>query len=271
MDLNQALKVFGIDEGFFQDKAELKVAFRKLSMIRHPDLGGSDLKFIELQSAYNYLLPKVLETCTTILEKTIEGDLVSDLGKGYSNDILDVGSCDTCHGKGYHVYHGSGHVLGEEDCSICGGVGLFSYPCKYCKGSGKYRKTDQHREIDCRACGGTGRFYPVNKYHDINFKEGVTEQDIDNYILEKDGTCSILEEFLDFNRSRMKKLYRLNRIPGRNKIGISCKNCYGIGRVDVYTEGKPYYSTCFNCGGLGEVKLNLFNPVLRRNVVNGKR
>jgi hypothetical protein len=41
MDLTHALRVFEKEEGFFKDNVELKSVFRKLSMQRHPDCGGS--------------------------------------------------------------------------------------------------------------------------------------------------------------------------------------------------------------------------------------
>jgi hypothetical protein len=273
MDLHQALRVFEIKEGFFQSKVDLKAAFRKLSMVRHPDCGGSAESFIALKLAYDYLRTELGHTCpNNMMERTIEGDLISDLGKGYSIDILDVGTCDICSGKGYRVYHGADQVLGDIECPTCNGVGLFSYSCKYCKGTGKYKKTEKHSEIECRACKGTGKFYPINKYHDINFKDRVTEKDIEDYLIANDRThCISVEDFIDLNKSRIKKWYRLCAIPGLNKIGISCKNCYGLGRVAEYGEGKPYYSTCFTCGGLGEVELHLFNPVLRRYAFRGNR
>lgn len=275
MDLNHALKVFEVKEGFFQGQSELKAVFRKLAMRHHPDCGGSKSAFIELKSAYYFLLGKVKELgldSSLIVEKTIEGNLISELGKGFPTDVIDVASCDVCSGKGYHIYHDKGQVLGTGECSVCNGVGLFSYDCRYCDGTGKYRKSEHHTEIECKACNGSGRFYPVNKFCDINFKENVTMQDIESYIMSRDKTQWMsFTELLSHNKLRIKKLYRMRVIPGKSKIGVACKNCQGSGQVEIRSDDKPYYSTCYNCKGLGEVKLNLWNPVLRRGVMKENR
>jgi DnaJ-class molecular chaperone len=274
MDLVQALRVFEKKEGFFQDNAELKSVFRKLSMQRHPDCGGSETAFIELTSAYEFLFEKIKELGinTSISDRTIEGDLVVSLGKGFPTTEIDVGSCDVCSGKGYHIYHDKGQVLGTGECPTCNGVGLFSYDCRYCKGTGKYRKSEHHAEIECKVCNGSGRFYPINKFCDVNFKENVTMQDIESYIMSRDKTQWMsFTELLSYNKLRIKKWYRMKIIPGKNKIGVACKTCHGSGQVEIRSDDKPYYSTCYNCKGLGEVKLNLWNPVLRRGVMKGNR
>jgi RecJ-like exonuclease len=274
MDLTQALRVFEKEEGFFQDNAELKSVFRKLSMQRHPDYGGSETAFIELTSAYEFLFEKIKELgiSTSISDRTIEGDLITSLGKGFPITEIDVGPCDVCSGKGYRIYHDKGQVLGIGECPICNGVGLFSYACRYCNGTGKYRKSEHHTEIECKVCNGSGRFYPVNKFCDINFKENVTMQDIEAYIMSRDKTQWMsFTDLLSHNKLRTKKWYRMRIIPEKNKIGVACKNCQGSGQVEIRSDDKPHYSTCYHCKGLGEVKLNLWNPVLRRGVMKGYR
>jgi len=46
-------------------------------------------------------------------------------------------------------------------CRDCDGTGAFSYPCRYCEGSGKIEKRDM--AVDCGYCFGSGMFYPQFK------------------------------------------------------------------------------------------------------------
>jgi DnaJ-class molecular chaperone len=49
----KALEVFGVDK--IPELSELKSLYRKLSLERHPDRGGSHKQFLELQDAYDCL------------------------------------------------------------------------------------------------------------------------------------------------------------------------------------------------------------------------
>lgn len=274
MDINQALNIFEIEEGFPQTEAELKKMFRTLSFRYHPDYGGSHIAFVGLQSAYEILNKKVKEIDRSFDSKrTIEGDLIADLGKGFAITDKDVGTCDVCNGEGYHVYHDEGHGLGIfEDCLVCKGVGLFSYECKFCKGTGKYQKTEKHTPITCKRCSGTGRFYPVNKYYPINFQENVTEEEVERFIVNQTSFFDTDDEIRYQNKFGRKKVFKVRVIPyNKNKIGVGCKTCFGLGQVERRTEGKPYYSTCYTCKGVGEIELHLFNPVLSRRRMGGNR
>ena len=57
--------------------------------------------------------------------------------------------------------------MDKEDkvkCEACGDTGLLRYPCKWCRGTGKYTQQGTLRKVDCRVCGATGWFYPYDKF-----------------------------------------------------------------------------------------------------------
>lgn len=56
-NLENALKLLGLKHGFTEK--DVKSAYRKLSKIHHPDLGGLEVNFIRLTKAYDYLMKKI--------------------------------------------------------------------------------------------------------------------------------------------------------------------------------------------------------------------
>jgi hypothetical protein len=56
-NMANAMKLMGLNEGF--SEKDLKSAYRRLSKIHHPDLGGLDRNFVKLNKAYNYILERI--------------------------------------------------------------------------------------------------------------------------------------------------------------------------------------------------------------------
>lgn len=52
-----AIKLMGLRKGF--TKKDLKSSYRKLSKVHHPDMGGSEVNFKKLNTAYNYIMKKI--------------------------------------------------------------------------------------------------------------------------------------------------------------------------------------------------------------------
>jgi curved DNA-binding protein CbpA len=53
MNSQKALQVFGVDK--IPELSDLKSLYRRLSLVCHPDRGGSHERFVELQNAYDIL------------------------------------------------------------------------------------------------------------------------------------------------------------------------------------------------------------------------
>ena len=157
---------------------------------------------------------------------TIEGQRLSDLGKGYPITV-SAKTCEFCHGRGYQT----AHKMKRAPCSKCEGTGLVRYPCRRCNGSGKYNHPNTGKFIgECRGCKGTGWFYPFSKRPSLGIF-GPYAKDV----------------------------------PGTDKEGVPCRSCNGTGEdffSRISTEEVEYYFTCTYCEGVGEIKMK--NPVLPR-------
>ena len=205
--------------------------------MQDPDVGGIREEF-ERAMSFFYTLSN---QCTnfgkrpdgSIIEgdKTIEGRKLVDLGKGYPI-AENAKTCEACKGKGYTSFRKECDKK-YQTCDDCNGIGLFSYPCKKCNGSGKYSR---HGKVigECNLCEGSGRFYPENK-----------------------------------RPWWLRGPYSANKyIPGTMKFGIPCKKCGGSGQVWVpVMSDKLFHSVCYMCDGIGEIRI--FNPVLPRGLFVG--
>ena len=217
---------------------DLKSAFRRLSLTKHPDHGGSHVEFVQLMDAFKVLESLAKSDHDLTFTHTIEGQNLDTLGKGFPLSV-SARTCDICNGRGYKEWHsmwGPDTKVGEQKCPTCGGCKLLRYPCKRCKGEGKTlvffsqiidgKKVSGKRRVDCDLCQGSGLFYPVNKFNPVN------------------------------------PIY----IPGTKKIGVPCGKCLGRGKVDVRENVMKGYSTCPKCCGIGEVEM--FNPVIPRGFLS---
>jgi len=211
---------------------DLKTAFRKASMTKHPDIGGSQEDFIALMGAFDLLKPLASATgaATGELKKitTVDGRPLSELGKGYPITI-SARTCDSCNGLGYREFHEQRSVMAT--CKRCGGCGMVRYPCKRCGGDGKYKHPRSGKVVgECHRCKGSGWFYPEDKRRHR-------------------GTFGVFE--------------RVVYIPGTDRPARKCGACNGLGRSwQEIDQGGALYAECMKCHGVGEIKMG--NPVIPR-------
>lgn len=239
-DVNEKLArgIFG--ESFFGEFSarELLKRYRELSLLKHPDHGGDDNEFVLLTDAFTFLKRLSCEDVDDEKARTVSGEKISDLGKGYPI-TESAKTCDVCDGNGYRKY--SSHSVGTgkyEECKLCGGDGLEFYKCNRCGGTGKYINPNSGKEVgDCYKCKGTGKFYPFKKKSPIGFASWPHGPMFDVYV------------------------------PGTNRRGVPCKMCAGSGETEIRSDGRPCYMICVICEGVGEVKM--WNPVIPRGFLSG--
>lgn len=188
--------------------------------------------FGKLQDAF-YVLKFKASVSDEMVHKTVQGDFLSDLGKGLPLTVSAI-ECDICKGKGYTGYRRTKHIEDVEvTCPDCDGSGVFSYPCRTCKGKGKLPNPKTGKMIiECPSCEGSGRFYPEAKggefIYSIAFKI----------------------------------------IKGKQRKVHKCRRCAGWGEVlgvRKYEDGPLMYSTCGSCNGMGEIRI--YNPVIPRGLL----
>jgi len=56
-NLRNAMKLLGLSEGFTEK--DVKRAYRRLSKVHHPDVGGLEANFIKLNKAYEYIMDRI--------------------------------------------------------------------------------------------------------------------------------------------------------------------------------------------------------------------
>ncbi|OHB14360.1 MAG: hypothetical protein A2431_00725 [Candidatus Zambryskibacteria bacterium RIFOXYC1_FULL_39_10] len=145
----------------------LKKAFRKKSRQLHPDLGGDPEEFKQMVSVYEFIvniahLPGIIDENGTTQKtnghfSTVEGLSIFDLGLGLG-PTKNGKDCPRCQHKGYTVEFG----FVRRSCPKCNRAGSVVIktrrPCKYCRGTGKFRQARTGRVVDCNACKGSGMF-----------------------------------------------------------------------------------------------------------------
>lgn len=99
-------------------EADLKVAFRRRAQACHPDKGGTELAFQELQARYSAALQE--------LALRDRGPLYGHNEAELENDIqLQPDPCPHCNGTGrVQVQHG--FSISTWPCDACGGTGVAS-------------------------------------------------------------------------------------------------------------------------------------------------
>lgn len=260
MNIIEASAIVGIAPPF--STASLRKAYRKASMIHHPDTGGSEESFILLQDAYKFLVPLVKEDVVDDGDRdrdddlvTVEGAKLSSLGKGFPLN-KNACECSQCGGRGYTERVVEPRKIFK--CRKCGGHGIISHPCKYCNGQGK---AVSHGKVqgECRYCKGTGKFFPLG-----NVK---TDRNGNKFVDGPRGSIEIKRSELD------------PKIMGR-----ICFECSGTGEgfgmmfgfmfnLDLIQEERKsriVRNKCYTCHGIGEIEM--FNPVLPRGLfANGRK
>jgi len=236
MNLSEAQNLLLVGDKF--TTFELKAAFRKASFITHPDSGGSEEAFIELQEAYKQLQKLATMDKAMAEEKTVEGTPLSELGKGFPLTV-SAKTCKMCDGRGWKSFSSGTR---EEECIECLGDGMFWVACKRCNGTGKYTHVETGKIVgECYGCGGTGRFYPKYKPH---MRSKVT---------------AFFGDWLKGLRAKYITLKNGERIRVN-----SCRRCGGTGRMGVPDDKYLTYMTCEKCHGVGEEEM--WNPVLPKGL-----
>jgi len=226
MKTAQAMEILGIDPDVRFSAIELKTSFRRMSLIKHPDAGGSVDEFNELQEAYEVLKGAVVEEGKMSETRVVDGTLLSELGRGYPLSV-SARLCEDCEGRGYREFE-SVQRTEWRPCSECEGSGLLSYPCNRCGGTGRYKHPRTGKDVgECFGCKGSGKFYPKSKSY-------------------RDGW------FLRVPRY----------IPRTKAIGVPCKVCGGKGESPVAVKTEKLLARCVGCSGIGEIKI--WNPVIPR-------
>lgn len=166
MDKKEALTLMGLDEPF--SKETLQSRKREKFFKTHPDHGGSEKAFIEMQEAFKALEPLAIDIQTNVEREvgyTTTGEYILDLGKGFGSEFTGMGkkSCSPCKGQGYTVTYGFDYL--EERCSDCKGSGQyqkeFRYTCRCCN-KGQFTQKNG-RVVECRVCKGTGIYVTKTK------------------------------------------------------------------------------------------------------------
>lgn len=176
--LNAQLEILRLEYPF--TKQELDHSYRTRAFESHPDVGGNAEEFKQVKEAYDLLIPFcVLSNGTNgINYKTIEGDLICDLGRGLG-PTTNSDDCPECKGKGW--YEHTHTTYGESvTCPVCDGSGkvktVHNYdfwdirwwrnyrPCRRCKGSGYlgWREILHKTLHTCLNCKGTGQIEILN-------------------------------------------------------------------------------------------------------------
>ena len=177
--INQRAKTLGLHTPF--TKEELDKAFRTLAFKYHPDVGGSAEMFIAVKKAYDELTPLV-STFEVTKDRTYEGQLLSELGKGLG-DLINSKDCPNCHAQGYISTLNIDSVHFDEVCPNCNGEGYvwvdrlpnrflawfvrewgFMERCTRCQGRGGFGKHEDTHVVNhtCYYCNGTGQIVVPN-------------------------------------------------------------------------------------------------------------
>jgi DnaJ-class molecular chaperone len=145
------------------DSITLKKAYHKRCLQLHPDAGGDEASFKEMQAAYTQLTDSGCVADVFAHESEFRDALVTVCGTPLAELGLGLGpttngeDCPECEHRGYYEQTSRYGV----PCDRCDGVGrepLFS-KCRPCNGTGKFTQRRSRRVVDCRVCKGSGKFF----------------------------------------------------------------------------------------------------------------
>ena len=180
MDIYTASELLNISQCDISEK-NVKRAYKNLAREKHPDKGGSNEQFVEIQTAYNTLLNHIYSIRIKLKPKRmiVEHYLHVTLSEIFFGTIKEVEvlikkRCETCDGLG-----------GEAFKCVCEGKPLRHAPvfyrndhstekneyeigCKICKGLGHYI---QHSCVDCNKLGYT----PVKMIFPVTIPRGISD------------------------------------------------------------------------------------------------
>lgn len=140
---------------------DLKSCYRQACRKLHPDVGGNEDAFKEMQQAYETLVSfqgkghNVFTNGDDEILKTVDGFLLSELGQGLG-PTTNGKDCPDCEHKGYQKKAGRSWIF----CDKCDMYGFASEEgiCRACSGSGKFTQARSKRVVTCLRCNGTGKW-----------------------------------------------------------------------------------------------------------------
>jgi len=216
MNASEAKKIMKMGDTF--SKSELKKQFRKLSLEKHPDTGGSSELFIQLEKSYKILEFIAIANYTDNEELFISGKNIKEYGCGLPNNV-NAKTCENCNGLGYKQF--DNYEFCYCECEKCQGTGVHFYKCKKCYGTGIYFGIGKTKGCKCKSCKGTGKFFP--KY---NSKLPPSIFIIDG-VKTKVNRCELCRGSGEIFGRRKTKYY------------LSCDMCDGIGEIQIYNPVLP--------------------------------
>jgi hypothetical protein len=122
--ITRSLKTLGLTE-LPSDKTELKTAFRCAAKSSHPDAGGTQELFTEVNEAYKFLVSVVNGDNLPLADIRV---LMDD---GTTALIESFSLCPDCFGESKTRTCPSCHGLALR-CSVCRGLRTVSTPCPTC-------------------------------------------------------------------------------------------------------------------------------------------
>jgi hypothetical protein len=159
---------------------DVKKKYRRECRLLHPDVeGGSESAFKAFGGAFDNLkqlyqngsplfdaepLEEIVEgepQLPKMPRVTVDGTPLSELGLGLG-PTTNGRECLHCEQRGYTIT--KEHAKGR--CQKCSGSGRHprEYPCRPCRGSGKFTQRRSGRVVDCLGCNGAGKFrHPFQK------------------------------------------------------------------------------------------------------------
>lgn len=182
IDNKKLYEVLGVDQKATQD--EIKKAFRKLAIQHHPDKGGDQEKFKEINAAYEILSNE--EKRQTYDKYGFEGLKTGGMGASGFGDIFDIFMGGRGGGRGRQeqrqlkptvrpieinlkdAYNGKTTSINVERKVVCEGCagkgGIDPKTCGKCNGKGIVLKMQQlgpgmytQTQAECKECDATGK------------------------------------------------------------------------------------------------------------------
>lgn len=160
MNTQEAKAILGIASDVDAiSESELKLKYRRIASECHPDKGGNDDSFVRITESFNLLKKNIPYDNSVSVDRTVTGELLSDLGQGLPLTV-NATICNDCHGNGYT----SVYEIKEKTCNHCHGTGSKIDKCKNCSGLGYYRNPETLKNVgECEVCSGRGWFVRKKK------------------------------------------------------------------------------------------------------------
>ncbi len=275
---NNLYEILGVEKTASQE--EIKKSYRNLSKIHHPDAGGNEETFKEINNAYSILSDE---------EKRRNYDTGGRQGARFTNPFADMvnhfrANAHRQQSKGRtiqstitlsleEIYRGVKKTISfthKVQCGDCSGSGGDSQMCDECGGQGikvHIFETNQGRIMNqqiCHKCNGSGNFIsnPCNTCHGSG---GVLKQDVINLDIPEGvehGHTFVVNGGGDYLRNGIAGDFHIvileNTSPDLYREGNDLLKKINVGYVD-FIIGNDYILETFD----GKIKINI--PPLSKN------